>query len=348
MYMFWKKKSADTTSAHTGQIDFLAIGDTVTDAFIKLRDDYSWIENDGPEKVSELCMRFGDKIPYESVSVVAGVGNSPNAAVSAHRLGLRAALITNIGDDAFGKEQLAAFQKEGIDTRYVTVHKGLSSNYHYVLRRGAERTILVKHTAFPYTFPTIDPAPRAIYLSSLAENTLDYHQEIATYVRNHPETKLVFQPGTFQISLGAQVLAEIYKHTYLFFCNKEEAQRILATTENDIRILLSGIRALGPRIVVITDGPNGATVDDGSEVWHGSMYPDPKEPVDRTGAGDSFASTFTTALLLGKTPREALMWGPINSMSVVQYIGAQEGLLSREMLETYLADAPPEYTTQQL
>ena len=62
------------------------------------------------------------------------------------------------------------------------------------------------------------------------------------------------------------------------------------------------------------------------------MYPDPKEPILRTGAGDAFASTFTSAIILGADVPTALAWGPINSMSVVQYMGAQEGLLNREEL----------------
>jgi len=330
------------------QIDFLAIGDTVTDAFIKLRDDQSWIETDNPEHSKELVMRFGDKLPYEDVEVVAGVGNSANAAVSAHRLGLHAALLTNVGDDAFGKEQFDTLAAQGIDTRYIITHENMKSNYHYVLRRGAERTILVKHTLFPYTLPEFTLAPKAIYLSSLAENSREFHQEIAAYAANHPETKLVFQPGTFQISLGKEVLKNVYVQSYLFFCNKEEAQKILGSSSADIKELLSNLRALGPKIAVITDGPEGAYVDDGTTVWHGTMYPDPKAPVDRTGAGDSFASTFTAALLLGKTIPEALQWGPINSMSVVQYIGAQAGLLSREKLEEHLANAPADYIPKTL
>jgi len=373
--MFWNKKNKDVSATSTQekapaqdltninnndgvdnsahkQIDFLAIGDTVTDAFIKLSDDNSWIENDNPEKSNELCMRFGDKLPYDGVKVVKGVGNSPNAATSAHRLGLHSAILTHVGGDDFGKEQVAAFNEEGLDTNHVVIHDGMDSNYHYVLRRGPERTILVKHAEFPYNFdtdfPASNPAPKAIYLSSLAENSLEYHGQIAKYAAEHPETKLIFQPGTFQMSLGKDVLADIYKNTHIFFCNKEEAQKILGTTTSEIKELLTGIRALGPKLAVITDGPNGAYVDDGAEVWWGPMYPDPKDPVDRTGAGDSFASTFTSALLLGKTPADALRWGPINSMSVVQFIGAQEGLLSRGKLEEYLAAAPAEYAPKKL
>jgi len=83
-------------------------------------------------------------------------------------------------------------------------------------------------------------------------------------------------------------------------------------------------------------------------VWHMPMYPDPKPPVDRTGAGDSFSSTVTSALALGLSLPEALSWGPINSMSVVQYVGAQEGLLSREKLEEYLKNAPEDYKPEKI
>ena len=78
------------------------------------------------------------------------------------------------------------------------------------------------------------------------------------------------------------------------------------------------------------------------------MYPDPAPPVDRTGAGDSFSSTFTAALGLGMSIPEALSWGPINSMSVVQYVGAQEGLLTREKLLEHLANAPDFYKAEKI
>jgi sugar/nucleoside kinase (ribokinase family) len=69
----------------------------------------------------------------------------------------------------------------------------------------------------------------------------------------------------------------------------------------------------------------------------------PHTPVEATGAGDAFASTVVSALILGKTLHEALSWAPINSMSVVQQVGAQKGLLTREKLEEYLKNAPEEY-----
>jgi sugar/nucleoside kinase (ribokinase family) len=78
------------------------------------------------------------------------------------------------------------------------------------------------------------------------------------------------------------------------------------------------------------------------------IYPDPKDPVERTGAGDACSSTIAIALSLGLPLDQAIMWGPINSMSVVQQVGAQAGLLSREQLDEYLKNAPADYIPKQI
>ncbi len=337
--------------------DFIAIGDTVTDAFIKLKE--AAVHCDINKENCTICMRFGDKIPYESVTVVPGVGNSANAAVSASRLGLRSALVANIGDDYFGKECLAVFHTEKVGTEFIAAHAGKKTNYHYVLWYGTDRTILVKHEEYPYTLPDIGN-PRWIYLSSLGAAAEPMYTDIEKYLMDHPSVKLAFQPGTYQMKLGREKLAGIYHRTEVFFCNKEEAQRILETKENDVTILMSMIADLGPKIVAITDGVNGAYAYDGTSpsissgqnshggFWQMPLYPDPNPPLQRTGAGDAFSSTFTAALALGKSVAEALAWGPINSMSVVQGIGARQGLLTMPQLQAFLASAPPEYKTQRI
>lgn len=331
------------------QYDFVAIGDILVDAFIELSKDDADVSIDLDTGRQTLQMPFGSKLPYQDVVVVPAVGNSPNAAVAAHRLGLQTALVTNLGQDRNGKDCLEALRTEGVHTDYVRLHEGKRTNYHYVLRYGPERTILIKHEVFDYTLPDFPVPPRFLYFSSVGEHGLPYHHVVADYVKAHPETKLVFQPGTFQIKLGVGALKDLYEVTEIFFCNKEEAQQILKTTEKDVPTLIRGLRALGPKLPVVTDGPNGAWVVDGDDVaWHMPMYPDPAPPVDRTGAGDSFSSTFTAAIALGKTPAEALEWGPVNSMSVVQHIGAQAGLLSREALEGHLQVRPEEYKAKRL
>ncbi len=327
------------------KIDFLAIGDIVIDAFIRLKDAHVHCKIDS--NACELCLRFGDKVPYESVTVVPAVGNSPNAAVSAARLGLRSSLVTNIGDDNYGSDCLASLKKDKVSTKYITSHKNKNTNYHYVLWYDVDRTILIKHTEFDYKFPTL-PLVSWMYLSSLASNSLPYHQEIAEFLKSHPETKLAFQPGTFQIKLGTEKLKDLYARTEIFFCNLEEAKIITGQENADILKLSRAIQALGPKMVSISDGPNGAYLYFSGDLYQLPIYPDIAPPLERTGAGDAFSSTFTTALALGKSPLEAFTWGPINSMSVVQEIGAQRGLLSREKLEEYLKNAPADYKAKKI
>ena len=104
----------------------------------------------------------------------------------------------------------------------------------------------------------------------------------------------------------------------------------------------------GPKIVIITDNTNGAYMFDGDHYYHVPMYPDPRPAFERTGCGDAFASTFMSALAMGKTPLEALIWAPVNPMSVAQFIGAQEGLLTREQLEWWLKRAPVEFKIREI
>jgi ribokinase len=331
------------------KIDFLAIGDVVIDAFILLKDAHVHCRIDMDK--CELCLPFGDKVPYESVTVIPAVGNSPNAAVSASRLGLKTALVTNIGDDKHGQDCIKSLNNEKIITDYVVTEKGKNTNYHYVLRYDVDRTILIKHTEFDYKLPELKETSW-VYLSSLAENSLPYHAEILEYLKKYPNIHLALQPGTFQMKFGTEALKEIYLRTEIFFCNVEEAERILKIEKkNDSEGLLElskGIAALGPKTVVISDGPSGAYLYNKGELWHMPLYPDIAPPVERTGAGDAFSSTFVAALALGLTPLEAFAWGPINSMSVVQQVGAQAGLLSREKLEEYLAKAPENYRARKL
>ena len=71
------------------QYDFVAIGDITIDAFIELSKDDADVSIDMDTGRKTLQMPFGGKLPYKDVVIVNAVGNSPNAAVAAHRLGLR-------------------------------------------------------------------------------------------------------------------------------------------------------------------------------------------------------------------------------------------------------------------
>lgn len=326
-------------------IDFLAIGDIVTEPYIKITDAETTCDLN--KEHCKLSFRFGDKIPYESAEVCKAVGNSPNAAVSASRLGLNTYLISYIGEDSVGKGNIEELVNNKINIDYIETVPGMKSNYHFVLWYDTERTILVNHNEYPYSFPSDLPEPKWIYLSSLAKNSIDYHSQIMDYLKLHPDVKLAFSPGTFQMKLGYEALKDVYERTEIFLCNKQEAIRVLGDEKLDNELeIIQKLHTLGPKIVVVTDGLNGAFASNGDDVWFIPIFP--RSPYERTGAGDAFSSTFVACIILDKSIPESLLRSGINAMSVVQQVGPQKGLLTMDQIEEVLSGAPENYKVNKI
>lgn len=319
------------------QFDFIAIGDTVIDAFIRLSVGHIQETAHG----REICLPYGMKIPFDEVYILPAVGNSANASVSVARLGLTSGLLTSLGKDIHGEECLLQLTKENVAVDFIRQEEGKKTNYHYVLWKDDDRTILIKHEQFTPVIPDIG-SPKWLYLSSLGGHTLPFHHELVDYVKNHPEIKLAFQPGTFQLGFGAELM-ELYKITEVVCMNKEEAEQLLASEGSPMKDLLDGLNTLGPKIAIVTDGPHGAYMKYDNTYFSMPLYPDLAPPLERTGAGDAFFSTFIAYLAKGYDAPYAMKRAPINSMNVVQHVGAQEGLLSEEKLEELLKSAPAEY-----
>ena len=318
-------------------VTFMAIGDTVIEPFIRLNEGHIEETAKGPL----LCLPYGSKVPYDSQTLIAGVGNSANAAVAASRLGLDTALLTWIGDDENGQLCKKSLLDNGVADTFIQIEKDAKTNHHFVLWYGDDRTILVKHESYTYALPDIG-TPAWLYISSLAAHTENFHIELVEYAKKHPEVKIAFQPGTFQLKMGKEL--ELYKETDVLCVNKEEAQLLLDTNEHDSKKLLDGLGQLGPSTIIITDGHAGSYMKYDNTYFIMPIYPDIAPPLERTGAGDAFFSTFVAYLAKGYDAAYAIKRAPINSMNVVQHIGAQEGLLKENVIEEYLAKAPESYT----
>lgn len=325
------------------QFDVISIGDVVTDAFIRLVENQEHIENYHSEP--NICLPFGTKIPYESLQVIEGVGNAANAAVAFARLSLKSSFVTNVGGDQYGRDIIGALGGNGVDHRFIRINPDKKSNYHFVLWYKEDRTILIKHEEYNYIWPKLEAAeiPRWMYFSSVSEHAIAYHDQVADWLEQNPSVKLAFQPGTFQMEAGAERLKRIYQRAEVLMLNREEAVTVGGGNHDDMHDLLNHLHELGPKIIVITDGPAGAYASDGAQRLKMPVYPDPAPPYERTGAGDAFSSTFVAALAKGKSLEDALRWAPINAMSVVQKVGAQAGLLSEPELQAWLVKAPEWY-----
>lgn len=324
----------------------LAIGDIFTDAFITLGDDTAKIIKEGDSEW--LAVPFGRKPPYERVDIVKSVGPSPNVAVSIARLGYNASLMAWIGGDATGEEAIEHLKAENVGTESMVTETDKATSYWYVLCYKADRTMLVKSEQYRYEWRDPAAKPSWIYLAYLGEDSWSLHEGLLDYLERNPDVKFALQPGTFQFKWGPEKLAGLYGRSEIVLMNREEAMDVTGRPYDSIKDLADGLHELGPKIAVITDGPNGSYVSDGKRVLTIPNYPDPVPPLERTGAGDAFSSTFVAAIAAGESIETALAWAPINSMSVVQQVGAQRGLLTHDELQKYLAEAPEDYKVTEL
>lgn len=323
----------------------LCVGDIISGAFITLSQDYAEVSTD-EKGYKRLSFELGAKLPYQHLDEVKAVECAPNAAVSMSRLGLDVSLMAWLGDDKIGQEMIEYLKQQHVHTDDLAVESGIRSNYHFYLRYGADRTKLQKFEDYSYQWHEPQQKPDWLYLGVLGEKTWPLHEAMLAYLDANKDVQLAFQPGMYHLMWGTERMAPFYKRASIVVLNREETAQITGQERGDIAGLVKAMHELGVKTVVITDGPDGAYASDEQRILFMPIYPDPKEPFDRTGAGDAFASTLTAVLAQGGSLETALAWAPINSMNVSQYLGAQEGLLGKDQLEKLLQSAPADYVAR--
>lgn len=322
-----------------------AVGDIFSDVFIQLSEEDSAVD-EAKDGEKWLKIPFGSKPPYIDAQTVDAVGPSPNAGVACARLGVDVSLLAWMGDDEVAQQTRRYLDDENIDHQNITSKHGEKSNVYYVLRRGAERTILVKNQHYDYKWLAPSKAPDWIYLSLISDDSWPLHADLLQYLADNESVKFAFQPGTFHFRWGVDKCRPLYERAEVVILNREEAVEITGGDHADIPSLARKLHEIGPHHVVITDGKDGSYVSYDDTFAFMPNYPDKTEPVDRTGAGDAFASTIVAALALGEDIETALSWAPINSMNVVSKLGAQAGLQTKAQIETWLQKAPKTYALE--
>lgn len=311
-------------------LDLISIGDATLDTFVKIKE--ASVMCTLEREMCMLCLNYADKIPIVRLDQKIA-GNALNVAVGAARLGLRTGIYSIIGNDETGKKIIQGAKKEKVNLKYLQIDRGKASNYSVVLNFKGERTILVYHHKRKYKLPKLDPA-HWLYYTSVAPGYEKLESEIVRYCKTRcPTARLGFNPGTHQLKQGLAKMRDVLKVTTVLFLNKEEAWSLVGRI-TEIKDLLIKLKHLGPQFIVVTDGARGAYAYNGENAWF--MPPFPAKPVEKTGAGDAFATGVIAALHYGEPIEEAIHWGTANSTSVILKIGPQTGLLKLSAMKKML------------
>ncbi len=305
----------------------LTIGDATLDTFLNIHD--ATVECDVNKKNCRLCFSYAQKIPiHESIQTPGG--NAINVAVGLAKLGLKVSVRSEIGQDNNGNLILETLKKAKIDTSELVRDFKAQTRYSIILNFKGERTILSYHPPHVYRPLKLKTKYNWIYYSSLGPTFEIIQKSLIAWLKNNPQTKLVFNPGSYQLKEKIDEVKKILSYTKILIVNRTEAEQLVGKNK-DIKILAAKLLKFGPQIIAITDGPQGAYAISTDEFLYTPALPVKK--ISTTGAGDAFSSGFIAALDKNKSLKNALAWGIQNSSSVIQHFGAQTGLLSSKDLK---------------
>ncbi len=318
-------------------LNVITIGTATKDVFLsskffKVLKDEKHLKKLGFVSGEAECFALGSKLEVERPYFTVG-GGAANAAVTFARAGLRTGAVIKVGEDEAGDSIIASLQKEKIHT-FAARDKKVGTGYSTILLNpGGERTILV------YRGAAGNFAPKDIPNSSLradwayiAPGNMDLSftkRIIETLKRNH--VKVAMNPSRHYVELGMGRLKEILKQLDLVVMNREEASKLTGVDYKKNRSIFKKFDEVVPGVAVMTDGPNGSLVSDGKYIYRAGIFKE-KTLLDRTGAGDAFASGFLTGMIQKNDVHFAMRQAAANATSVVEHIGAEEGILKKGAL----------------
>lgn len=303
------------------KFDVVSFGSAVVDVFIK---------TDISEKKGFMNYPIGEKILIKELKFDVG-GAGTNTAVAFSRFGLKTGCICEFGNDENGKRIKILLKKEKVKFLGKTVHGELTGYSAILDSKGGDRTILTYKGANDEVSLSDISRFKAkwLYFSSLLGKSFETQKRLAIKLKEKG-TKLAFNPSSYQIK--NMNLSPLLKLTDILILNKEEAEMLLKKNNSKEKDLLKGLHKLTKGIVIITDKDELITCYDGNKKY--SLVPHKNiKVVERTGAGDAFASGFVAAQIVNKPIQESLELGLNESESVIQYFGAKNKLLKINLKE---------------
>lgn len=311
------------------------------------------------QTASFLLMEPGRKVDAQSVTTHTG-GGAVNTAISLARQGFNVRPLIKVGEDINAEKLFERFAEEGISTDLVKTHEEQATAVSLLIASHDRNAAIFTHRGANGFMEEDDIQPQdfkdadIVYVTNLSNDSAHRFPKIV-HEGKKAGAFVATNPGIRQLTTKTDTLFDSLSDVDLFICNMVEARALVPKlvertgwSKSDkcpadavvcleiegFRVALTDyaarIHKLGPRYVGITDGGNGAYLSVDGKLHQQDVIK--TEVAGTTGAGDSFASTLTASLVHGDSPNIALRLAAHNAASVVSYVDAQTGLLSREKL----------------
>lgn len=312
-------------------LDVAVIGETVADLIAQLPRRFVKNSQTSPT----ITLPLGEKITLEEYTLSPG-GSGANVAVALKKLGLKIQLTTFLGSD-----QLAVSLKEELAKQEIiveTLETAQPTPISIILGVAGNRTILSSHPKLEMSVRPKLPECRYIYLGPTADLEI---LSAVTQTQARSSAKLCLNPGRELIDEHDRTLMQVIRTAEILILNREEALSLIrAPWHLDNTELISGLLRLGPKVVALTLGADGAILATPEFRLDASALLDRDQIANTTGAGDAFAAALLAYYYKGENDdsgrevlERAFKAAMLNSAGVLAHLGAQTGQLMSAEIE---------------
>ncbi len=265
-------------------------------------------------------------------------GEAVNEAVAAAKLGLKTAILCNLGEDMAGELVLRTLKDSGVDTDFVFRDAATPVTTMFVNEDGTRKS--VTNAAHRYHFhpekrPELFTEAKALILGSLFRAPFDDPEIILSVLREAKKKGCLVIADTKLPNFADLKLEDLKESLPLIDWitpNEEEAKYF--TGREDPEEMADVLLASGIRNVIIKLGGKGCFMKNGDGTL--LLPPYPVCAVDTTGAGDNFAAGFVSEILRGADPKKALRFANACGAICTTEVGAGTALKNREQVVEWM------------
>lgn len=297
-----------------------------------------------------IGFEYGAKIRSDKVNFVFG-GGGGNTAVSFAKLGLTTACLGWIGHDRAGDDYLENFRINKVSSSLIERDEQYHSGFSFIINYGDYN----EHVIFSYRGANDrlkinvkklqNQKSDWFYIAALSGGKIIENLKLIFAVARNNRVKIAWNPGKEELKKGAKNLKRFFQQTEVLVVNYDEAIELAISInkkEKNIKNLAKVLYSLGPKLIAISQGHNGAYLYDGQKIYFERALP--IIGINTTGAGDAFGSSLVAGIILfRKNYQQALRLAIIRSNYVIQKIGAQTNLLNKteslKLMNKYYASA---------
>ena len=298
------------------------------------------------EMLADILVTSAPKIIYDNNCSTVGEilvkpgGDAFNNAIDFSRLGHHVSYVGKLSSDAMGQFLLQEGLREGIDMSHVIPSDLPQTKMTILINAAGDRHFLYyPGTGADLRFEDIDLS--LLQGCDLLQVSSTFHMPAfdgegtaRLFQAAHQAKVLTSMDITKDFSnRWNEIIAPCYPYLDYFLPSIEQAA--LVAGSKDEKEIASFFLARGVKHVLVKLGSRGCYYQDTYKAFYCDCYQVAVK--ETTGAGDAFVAGFMTAILDGKKPEEAALFGTACSAHVIQAVGATSGMPNRSALESFLA-----------